>query len=95
MVKVISTLTIQEHLLILMVKNMKESGKTIRKRDKVNYQLILGVNKFVNKDKYDGEWKDNKQEGEGTMEYNNGDKYEGDWICNERSGKGKRISKVK
>ena len=35
-------------------------------------------------DKYHGDWKDGKRQGNGTYYYNDGDKYEGEWRNDER-----------
>ena len=42
----------------------------------------------ANKDIYDGEWKDNSKDGQGTMKYHNGDVYEGEFINDKMHGKG-------
>ena len=38
--------------------------------------------------KYQGEWKDNRKHGKGTMVYKNRDKYEGGWVEDKREGLG-------
>ncbi len=43
---------------------------------------------FSNGDKYDGEWKNGKIHGNGTMTYANGNKYMGEWWVGMRSGQG-------
>jgi hypothetical protein len=37
-----------------------------------------GVLTFSNRDEYNGEWKDNKQNGQGDAKYHNGDRYVGE-----------------
>lgn len=39
-------------------------------------------------DRYEGEFYDNKRDGQGTYYYKSGNKYVGDWIDGERTGKG-------
>ncbi|MDC0202057.1 hypothetical protein OAJ56_02315, partial [Flavobacteriales bacterium] len=39
-------------------------------------------------DKYVGEWKEGKKDGEGTYTYSNGDKYVGEWKGDEKHGEG-------
>jgi hypothetical protein len=38
--------------------------------------------------RYEGEWKDDKQEGRGVMRYYDGSKYEGEWRYDDKEGKG-------
>ena len=45
--------------------------------------------KTYDEGKYEGQLKDNKREGKGTMLYNNGDKYEGEWKNDVIEGRGK------
>ncbi|CAF1241585.1 unnamed protein product [Adineta steineri] len=46
------------------------------------------VKKFTNGDKYDGEWKNNMKNGEGTLVYADGGQYAGSWVDDERNGHG-------
>ena len=43
---------------------------------------------YANKDVYDGEWKNDRKEGRGTMNYHNGDVYEGEFSKGKLHGKG-------
>ena len=64
--------------------------------DTVIKELIIGTLECANGDKYNGEWKDDQKNGNGTLHLkrigtfidHNGNKYEGDWIDNSKSGKG-------
>ena len=38
--------------------------------------------------KYDGDWKDGKENGQGTLTWSNGSKYEGEWKNGKRTGHG-------
>jgi hypothetical protein len=42
----------------------------------------------VGKDRYEGEWVEDKMEGKGKYQYANGCEYEGNFINGERHGKG-------
>ena len=46
------------------------------------------MEKYENGDVYEGEIKDGKRNGQGTMTYANGDVYEGTWVDGQRSGEG-------
>jgi hypothetical protein len=37
---------------------------------------------------YEGDWKNDKRHGKGSLSYNNGDRYEGEWKDNLRDGEG-------
>ena len=39
-------------------------------------------------DRYDGEWRDGKMHGRGTMTYKNGGGYEGEWKDGKKHGRG-------
>lgn len=43
---------------------------------------------YSNGDIYEGEFKDNLHDGQGTYDFKNKDKYEGQWIKGNREGKG-------
>ena len=43
---------------------------------------------YANKDIYDGEWKDDRKDGQGTMKFNNGDVYKGEFSKGKIHGKG-------
>ena len=47
-----------------------------------------GVFHFDNKDKYSGEWKDDKMEGRGVFSQSNGDRYDGEWKEGKMEGRG-------
>jgi hypothetical protein len=38
-----------------------------------------GVLTYVNGERYEGQWKDDKEHGKGTRTYINGDRYVGEW----------------
>ena len=38
--------------------------------------------------KYEGDWKDGKRHGQGTLTWTNGNMYEGEWKDNKKHGKG-------
>ena len=44
-----------------------------------------------NGNKYDGKWKNDKEEGKGIYYYNNGDKYDGEWKNDKIEGKSPQI----
>ena len=48
----------------------------------------FGEEKYDNGDKYLGQWKDNKRNGQGTYTYANGDKYVGQYIDGKINGQG-------
>ena len=39
-----------------------------------------GVLQYVNGERYEGSWKDDKADGRGNLTYIHGDKYVGDWV---------------
>jgi len=43
---------------------------------------------FTDGEKYDGEWKDGKQNGQGTLTFKDGSKYLGEWKDGEYHGQG-------
>ena len=46
---------------------------------------------YKNNKIYEGDWVNDKRDGNGKMIYANGDSYEGDWLNDKRDGKGKYI----
>jgi hypothetical protein len=52
--------------------------------------INIGTFYYLNGDKYEGEWNEDKRDGIGVYYYMNGDKYEGDWI-NDHKGNNGRI----
>ena len=42
---------------------------------------------FPNGDVYDGEWKDDKKQGQGKYTWASGDIYDGDWLDDKMQGK--------
>lgn len=52
----------------------------------------IGVYRYNDKSKYEGEWKDDMRHGEGNLNYDNKNKYEGRWIDNEKNGQGNEKS---
>ena len=53
-----------------------------------------GIFYYNNGNKYDGEYKNNKNEGKGTFYYNDDDIYDGEWKNNKINGKGIFIGKM-
>ena len=62
--------------------------------------MNLNIGKLLraNGDKYEGDWKDGKMNGEGKVfgqvgvyNYGNGDKYNGNWVNDEKNGNGNLI----
>ena len=51
------------------------------------------MKKFLNGDKYDGEWKDGKMHGKGVYTYINGDQYEGEYSDNVINGSGNNLKR--
>ena len=45
---------------------------------------------YTNGDKYEGQWVNDKKEGEGTMKYSNGNWYRGKWKNDKPNGLGTR-----
>ena len=43
---------------------------------------------YANGDTYDGQWKNGKEDGQGTMKFHNGDEYEGEFSKGKLHGKG-------
>lgn len=72
-----------------MVMCMRGSGRTIRETGTVAEEVTLGTCSYADGDKYEGEWKDDKRDGEGTMSYKNGDKFTGEWKEGRIGDKGK------
>jgi hypothetical protein len=46
---------------------------------------------YSNGDSYEGDWINNKRNGQGTYTWKDGDIYEGEWVDNKRIGKGKML----
>jgi hypothetical protein len=63
--------------------NDLKSGKGIL----LSYKV--GVMVYPNGDRYEGEWTDNKPNGEGTMNYKDGNKYVGEWKSGKKTGTGR------
>ena len=49
----------------------------------------IGTYNYLNGDKYEGSWKDQKRNGIGTCYYTNKEKYDGEWANNMKNGHGK------
>lgn len=47
-----------------------------------------GIVTYVNRDRYEGYWKDGMRNSKGVMYYITGDKYDGEWTMNVFSGEG-------
>lgn len=45
-----------------------------------------GVLLYVNGERYEGYWKNDKAHGKGTLTYAQGDKYSGDWFAGRKHG---------
>ena len=43
---------------------------------------------YINGERYEGYWKDDKAHGKGTLTYIHGDKYVGDWVAAKKQGQG-------
>ena len=54
----------------------------------VRWHNCFGPYPSGNGNKYVGEWKDNKKNGQGTLTYADGNKYVGEWKDNNRNGQG-------
>jgi hypothetical protein len=48
---------------------------------------------WENKDKYEGEWKNDKKTGPGKFTWASGDYFEGNWLKNKKSGLGKYVAR--
>ena len=44
--------------------------------------------RYINGERYEGYWKDDKADGKGTLTYIHGDKYVGDWVAAKKQGQG-------
>jgi hypothetical protein len=44
--------------------------------------------RYANGDRYEGQWKDGKRDGQGTCTHANRDRYKGKWVDGKRHGKG-------
>ena len=51
-------------------------------------KLTLGVFMYLNKDKYEGDFKADKREGDGRYFFNDGHVYEGEWKSDQENGHG-------
>jgi hypothetical protein len=51
------------------------------------YQTV-NVHTYDNGDIYEGEWKNGRKHGKGTMNYADGKKYTGVWVNDEKTGQG-------
>ena len=60
-----------------MVIDMKENIKIIKLKEK----------EYINGNRYEGEFKNDKKEGKGIYYYNNGDREMGDYLNGEKLGK--------
>ena len=60
----------------IMATSMKDSG------------IMIEEMEWNNGNKYEGEFKDNKRNGQGTYFWNNGNHYQGKWENDLRHGKG-------
>jgi hypothetical protein len=47
------------------------------------------VYEYATGDRYEGEWRSNRQHGHGTMHFANGDRYEGEWATGVKTRRGK------
>ena len=52
-----------------------------------------GVYFFVNGDRYEGDFRNNKSEGKGIYYFNNGDRMMGDWINDKKVGTHVKLTK--
>jgi len=63
------------------------SVKEHNAKERINKIDVLTSEPFDGK-KYEGEWKDGKKHGQGTLTWANGSKYEGEWKDGKRHGQG-------
>jgi hypothetical protein len=49
---------------------------------------VVGVMTSPNEERYQGDWQEDKKQGQGIYYYPNGEKYDGEWINDQREGKG-------
>ena len=55
------------------------------------HNAVTGAEVYVNGERYEGYWKDDKAHGKGTLTYIHGDKYVGDWhAAKKQAGGGPR-----
>ena len=46
------------------------------------------MRQYINGERYEGYWKDDKAHGKGTLTYIHGDKYVGDWHAAKKQARG-------
>lgn len=51
-----------------------------------------GVKVWANGDRYEGEWREDKQHGRGIYMWANGDRYEGEWKDGDLHGEGIKVT---
>jgi hypothetical protein len=66
---------------------LNKSANSINNESQLNNQKTETYT-WANGDKYVGEWKDGKKNGQGTYTWANGDKYVGEWRDDKKSGQG-------
>ena len=71
------------------VSSNKSSGSLNNCKDKDYYHNCYAIEKWPNGDTYEGYWKDNKRNGQGTYKHKNGEIYVGEFKNDKRSGQGK------
>lgn len=54
----------------------------------LNWSNCIGNVTLANGDKYVGEWRDGKMNGQGTYTYSNGNRYVGEWWDDKKNGRG-------
>ena len=54
----------------------------------VSWHNCFGIHTFAGGNKYTGEWRNNKKNGQGTFTFANGDKYVGEYKDDKRTGQG-------
>ena len=70
------------------IKSFSYDNYNIFKMQASDGDIYEGLITYENGDRYTGEWKDNKREGNGMITYANGDEYFGEWILDNKEGRG-------
>ena len=79
----------QATLIILLIFNVNQSYALPNCKGDVDYwNNCVGTSIYANGNKYVGEWKDDKKNGQGTYTAANGDKYVGEFKDDKRNGQG-------
>ena len=70
-----------------------KAGSTILAAERLDglvnvHNAVTGAEVYVNGERYEGFWKDDKADGKGTLTYIHGDKYVGEWVAAKKQGQG-------